>query len=433
MEQKFAGIREKLLECYGLDIEEAKCFFSTKNYAFLFSGKPFMIRVSIGYDKTREETLSEILWVDDLKLSSETICEPSPSLNNNLAEEFDVEGKHYRAAMFRTAKGNVKNVSDIGWKDILLVGDLLGKIHKASQDAARQGITYKRQKWDQKRAAVMEKVMPQLDEKVRDTIQKTFEQVKALGESPEYFGMIHGDFHINNFFVDGNNIWVFDFDECCYGYFMYDIASILDVWLMYMYKPEKTRRQVLYEDILPFFKQGYEEHVKLPKEQWDLLELFMKDRQCVTALALCAINESGILADLEQMKKFAVTPLVYDDFLEGLDVAVKITGEIKTKYGAGKVEQREAKEETEDSDTIVFEGRITSDNAAAFEQRLNNLIDKGLLEVTVDCKDLEYTSSAGLRVFLSASKKLKGKLKLINVNSSVREVLEVTGLAEVLL
>lgn len=80
MEKELQVLREELLKCYGLDINKAKCFFSTQNYAFIFPGEPHMIRVSIGSVKTREETMSEVLWVDDLKQFSETVCEPFPSL-----------------------------------------------------------------------------------------------------------------------------------------------------------------------------------------------------------------------------------------------------------------------------------------------------------------------------------------------------------------
>ena len=53
MGKELREIREELLERYGLDIDEAKCYFSTQNYAFIFPGKPNMIRVSIGSVKTR--------------------------------------------------------------------------------------------------------------------------------------------------------------------------------------------------------------------------------------------------------------------------------------------------------------------------------------------------------------------------------------------
>ena len=52
----------------------------------------------------------------------------------------------------------------------------------------------------------------------------------------------------------------------------------------------------------------------------------------------------------------------------------------------------------------------------------------------LDFKDVNYVSSAGLRVLLSLQKKMmvKGEMKLINVNEAVSDVFEVTGFDEIL-
>ena len=60
-------MRDILLERYDVDIDNAKCYFSTQNYAFIFPEKPFMIRVSAAPKKTRSEIMSELMWLDDLK------------------------------------------------------------------------------------------------------------------------------------------------------------------------------------------------------------------------------------------------------------------------------------------------------------------------------------------------------------------------------
>ena len=102
-----------LQQRYGVDIAKAKCFFSTQNYAFIFPGEPYMIRVSMTPKKSRAEILSELMWVDDLKQFKQTICEPNRSLNKKLLEEFEIDGVTYRASMFRTARGNVEPIAQM--------------------------------------------------------------------------------------------------------------------------------------------------------------------------------------------------------------------------------------------------------------------------------------------------------------------------------
>ena len=58
----------------------------------------------------------------------------------------------------------------------------------------------------------------------------------------------------------------------------------------------------------------------------------------------------------------------------------------------------------------------------------------GIKSLILDFKGLEYISSAGLRVLLSAQKKMNqiGAMKLINVCEDVMEVFEITGFADIL-
>lgn len=74
-------------------------------------------------------------------------------------------------------------------------------------------------------------------------------------------------------------------------------------------------------------------------------------------------------------------------------------------------------------------GRIDTSNAAEFEKDL--LAAAGTENIELDAENLEYISSAGLRVLLKLRKQ-QGKLKVINVNSDVYEILEVTGFSEML-
>ena len=92
MQEEFKRkLRDILIERYDVDIDEANMSMSTQNYAFIFPGQPFMIRVSTAPKKTRTEILSELMWLDDLKQFKETVCEPNVSKLGNLLEEFEID------------------------------------------------------------------------------------------------------------------------------------------------------------------------------------------------------------------------------------------------------------------------------------------------------------------------------------------------------
>ena len=82
---------------------------------------------------------------------------------------------------------------------------------------------------------------------------------------------------------------------------------------------------------------------------------------------------------------------------------------------------------------IELEGRLDTTTAPQLEAELKNSLD-GVTELVFDLGALEYISSAGLRVLLSAFKIMrnKGKMKVTNANELVKEVFEVTGFSDFL-
>ena len=85
--------------------------------------------------------------------------------------------------------------------------------------------------------------------------------------------------------------------------------------------------------------------------------------------------------------------------------------------------------------TLVIEpeGRLDTTTAPQLEAELKNSLD-GVTELVFDLGALEYISSAGLRVLLSAYKTMRGQgsMKITNANELVKEVFEVTGFSDFL-
>ena len=83
--------------------------------------------------------------------------------------------------------------------------------------------------------------------------------------------------------------------------------------------------------------------------------------------------------------------------------------------------------------TIAVNGRIDTVTAPEFEAAVKPALE-GVTALTIDFKEVNYISSAGLRVLLSVQKKMmaQGEMKLINVNDTVNDVFEVTGFDDIL-
>ena len=82
---------------------------------------------------------------------------------------------------------------------------------------------------------------------------------------------------------------------------------------------------------------------------------------------------------------------------------------------------------------LKITGELDTETAPALEALLNSEL-AGIDDLTLDFEKLEYVSSAGLRVIISAQKMMSqaGKMKIIHVNESIMEIFEITGFTSIL-
>ena len=83
--------------------------------------------------------------------------------------------------------------------------------------------------------------------------------------------------------------------------------------------------------------------------------------------------------------------------------------------------------------TVALTGRLDTTTAPELETELKASLD-GVTALTIDMTGLDYISSAGLRVLLSAQKVMnrQGEMKVLHVNETILEIFEVTGFSDIL-
>ena len=78
---------------------------------------------------------------------------------------------------------------------------------------------------------------------------------------------------------------------------------------------------------------------------------------------------------------------------------------------------------------VAISGRLDTTTAPELEKELDFT---GITSVEFDLADLEYVSSAGLRVILMVQKNMKGNFVCKNVKPEIMEIFEITGFADIL-
>jgi len=84
---------------------------------------------------------------------------------------------------------------------------------------------------------------------------------------------------------------------------------------------------------------------------------------------------------------------------------------------------------------VVLSGRLDTTNADRFQQDIAPLMQGENPDIEIDCTEMEYTSSQGLRMFLMLQKSVtsrKGNMVLRNMKPNVKEVFDITGFSNII-
>ena len=84
---------------------------------------------------------------------------------------------------------------------------------------------------------------------------------------------------------------------------------------------------------------------------------------------------------------------------------------------------------------VTLDGRLDTSNADKFQEDIAPLMEGDKPDIDIDCTNMEYTSSQGLRLFLMLQKSVmarSGKMVMRNMNPQVKEVFDITGFSNII-
>ena len=286
-------LKDKVKEIFGDDISDSEVHYSTKSFVYDFSDG-FIIKVDEMPEDERQ-FLALLEYLMELKEECPEICAPVRTLLGKIYEKVEIADRTLIVTKFEKAKGDLLRGNMLNAEHAYVAGDILGKIHKYSIKLNKENRTVVRPSIEdeiEKTEIILGKEFAKqyYDETALKQIYDLIEKVKRIEKNQNNFGLIHNDFTFYNYFVDDNKIRVFDFGDCEYGYFMYDIAILFLSWIS---KPDANVMLDVkgnFELLLPAFRKAYEKHVCVAETDWDNLKLFMQLRQIKSATNLIMNN-----------------------------------------------------------------------------------------------------------------------------------------------
>ena len=217
---------------YGIAEDKIKLLDGFESFMFAYEkeGGAFILRLSHSRRRTPDMIRGEVDWINYLAAGGAGVAQAVLSENGELVELIDDgAGDQFLATAFVKAKGgSVWGSKHWGEPFFVDYGRLLGRIHRLSKDYTPADPAWHRGTWDDTVNFDIRDHLETDTTLVGERYKALMAHLLALPQDRDSFGMIHQDAHMGNFFVDEEGqITLFDFDDCLYGHFVYDLAMVL--------------------------------------------------------------------------------------------------------------------------------------------------------------------------------------------------------------
>jgi len=220
-----------------------------------------------------DDVLAEINFLGYLRRHGVSIASALAATDGQFIVTAEVEAGRFICSSFAFAPGIRVEPGSPCWSNKFFRewGRNLASIHKASRSYQTAPAEPKRWNWDEEilfRQA--EELIPKHDQRSMRAYEEVVRACRALPRDPGEFGVIHADHAPQNFNFDpmSDKIVAFDFGNCCYHWFVSDVAISLSTVI------REENRETIKNELL----EGYSEIHSLPRDYDDLIDLFIRLR-----------------------------------------------------------------------------------------------------------------------------------------------------------
>jgi Ser/Thr protein kinase RdoA (MazF antagonist) len=285
-------ILQDAMRCYNIAGDKIELLDGFESFIYRFWRPDGQYILRIGHSDRRSPDLirGEVDWINDLAAGGASVARAVLSENGRLVEPVeDGLGGEFLCTAFVHAPG--REIGKAGMNDRLIrnYGRLIGRMHALAKTYRVSDPAWTRYAWDSPQNNTAERQMPAKETLSLEKYRLVLAHLRTLPCDSDGYGMIHQDAHAGNFFVDDeDNLTLFDFDDCVYGHFIYDIAMVLFYTSIGEPDPaESTAR------FMPLFLSGYREENRLDPAWLSELPYFMKLREIDLFAAIHFSYEDG--------------------------------------------------------------------------------------------------------------------------------------------
>ena len=238
----------------------------------------WIVRVTESSHRSISQLDAELDWLTFLDRQGVGVSSPLPSARGLLVETFDTDEGSFYVSAFNKAPGR-RFIFKQDWHRGFhrKLGKLAGKMHAATRLYAPSDGIQPRGSWDDDMNHI-EQFIPRDEIAARIEFDVVMEWASGLKINSDTYGLVHTDLNYSNLFVDDQgDLTVFDFDDCRYHWFAYDIAIPIFYALVSFDMPSQdpAKQDWFYGPVL----EGYSRHMALGDEWLRRIPGFVRFRR----------------------------------------------------------------------------------------------------------------------------------------------------------
>jgi len=285
-EQEVLGVASRL---FGTSTERLHKFDDYEGcanlvYWYELAGEQRVLRISYRPDRSVERIQAELHFVNYLAEKGVRVSQPILSENGNLIEVVPAGNMPFITVSFR--KGRGMRMPDNGYRYREGVpmeeyfrnwGQVLGQMHRLTKTYQPMSGAIRRPEWHTEDVFTGFPAAKELP-RIREKYDRLMAELHDLPSDEDSYSLIHFDFNDGNFTVDYENgdITVFDFDDSCYFWFMYELACAWEGGIGWVMDRPLAKRRVFMDHYMEQVMAGYTRENTLRDDWLKRMPLFLR-------------------------------------------------------------------------------------------------------------------------------------------------------------
>ncbi|CAH1059635.1 phosphotransferase enzyme family protein [Paenibacillus pseudetheri] len=243
-----------------------------------------ILRITFLPDRSRKDFLGEMEYVRYLFEHGGSVSNVISSRQGNLVEEIKHSNHTFFICLFEKAKGKLLVENHYKYREgaplseyFYNCGNVLGKLNRISKSYTP--VHRRHSFFDKFNADYIDKLIPDSLSLLKEKLVELLKTLEGLDRDRESFGMVHFDYSDGNYSIDFDTgqITVYDFDNSCYCWYMFDLASLWTNgvgWIQF--EPDVVKRKKFMDDYFETVLAGYRSESRIENWMLDKLPLFIQ-------------------------------------------------------------------------------------------------------------------------------------------------------------